>query len=101
MELHPEDVVTFIAKVTNKSTGQVPFGSVQFVVDGEPVLGPLPLLREAPPDEVNQVGLEDAVGLPQLGVEHTIDSCPHGRIVQLLRPVRANVLSVELLHGWG
>jgi virginiamycin B lyase len=40
---NPGAAVTFNATVTNTSSGVVPFGSVQFVVDGEPVLGPLPL----------------------------------------------------------
>jgi virginiamycin B lyase len=35
--------VTFTATVTNSSTEIVPFGSVQFLIDNEPVLGPQPL----------------------------------------------------------
>jgi IPT/TIG domain/Bacterial Ig-like domain (group 3)/Fibronectin type III domain/FG-GAP repeat len=39
----PGGAVTFNATVTNTSTSVVPFGSVQFVIDGEPVLGSLAL----------------------------------------------------------
>jgi hypothetical protein len=35
--------VTFTARVTNLNTGIVPFGSVQFVLDGQPTLAPAPL----------------------------------------------------------
>ncbi len=35
--------VTFTATVTNSSTEIAPFGSVQFLINGEPVLGPLAL----------------------------------------------------------
>jgi hypothetical protein len=48
---NPLSTVTFGATVTNTSTGIPPFGSVQFVVDGEPVLNPLPL------DENGQAGI--------------------------------------------
>jgi hypothetical protein len=49
--------VTFTASVTNSSTQIVPFGSVQFLVDGEAVLPPQPLENNA------QVGIT-ASGLP-------------------------------------
>ncbi len=49
--------VTFTATVTNSSTEIVPFGSVQFVIDGEPVLSPQPL------ENNGQVGITGA-GLP-------------------------------------
>ena len=39
----PGTPVTFTATVTNTNSAVVPFGSVQFVVDGTPVLQPLPL----------------------------------------------------------
>jgi hypothetical protein len=43
--------VTLIAAVKNMSTTIVPFGLIQFVVDGEPVLDPLPL------DENGEAGI--------------------------------------------
>jgi hypothetical protein len=49
--------VTFTATVTNSSTEVIPFGSVQFLIDGEPVLAPLPL------ENNGQVGITGA-GLP-------------------------------------
>jgi virginiamycin B lyase len=49
--------VTFTASVTNSSTQIVPFGSVQFLVDGEAVLPPQPL------ENNGQVGIT-ASGLP-------------------------------------
>jgi hypothetical protein len=38
-----DGLVTFTARVTNLNTGIVPFGSVQFVLDGQPTLAPVPL----------------------------------------------------------
>jgi Bacterial Ig-like domain (group 3) len=41
--LRAGDEVTLTAKVSNTSTALEPFGSVQFLLDGEPILGPLGL----------------------------------------------------------
>src|SRR5262249_6183992 len=65
----PTDIVTVNAKVTNTSTGVVPFGSVQFVVDGEPVLSPLPL------DQNGEVGIEGQ-GALSLG-DHVVQAFYH------------------------
>jgi hypothetical protein len=62
--------VSYVAKVRNTSTGVVPFGSVQFVVDGEPVLGPLPL------DENGEVGIEAEPGALNAG-EHIVRAFYH------------------------
>jgi virginiamycin B lyase len=48
---NPGNELTFIATVTNMSTSIVPFGSVEFSIDGEAVLEPLTL------DENGQAGI--------------------------------------------
>jgi hypothetical protein len=60
--------VTFTATVTNSSTEIAPFGSVQFVIDGEPVLGPQPL------ENNGQVGITGS-GLPP--GEYTVTALYH------------------------
>jgi hypothetical protein len=49
---NPDDELTFIATVTNTSTSIVPFGSVEFSIDSESVLEPLPL------NENGQAGID-------------------------------------------
>ncbi len=60
--------VTFTATVTNSSTEITPFGSVQFLVDGEPVLPPQPL------ENNGQVGITGS-GLPP--GEYTVTALYH------------------------
>ena len=48
--------------------------------------------------EADQRRLEHAVRLPQLGVGDAVDARPHARIGEVLAPVGAHVLRVEILH---
>jgi hypothetical protein len=84
--------VTFIATVSNLSTDITPFGSVQFLIDGDPALDPQPLDDNGqagiivsefdPGDHVVQALYHDDTGLrpdftdSQAGVTQRIDSPP-------------------------
>jgi virginiamycin B lyase len=57
--------VTLIASVVNTSTGVVPFGSVQFMIDGAPVLDPIEL------DEAGRAGI---AGTPPAAGEYIIEA---------------------------
>ena len=62
------------------------------------VLVAAPLLAHPAAREAHQRGLQHPVRLPQLGVGDAVDARPHVRIGEVIAPVGADVLGVEILH---